>query len=116
APAGVGPRGGELRCSIQVIRPVVSWGLDSTSCDREGMMRHRGLLLIAAGLLLAADAPKGDATKKELAKLLSTWRVQSAERDGQALEGFKDMLTTFTKDGKIAVKFPDGSEGAGTYT
>ena len=46
-------------------------------------MRRRGLLLIAAGLLIAADAPKDDATKKEPAKLLGTWRVQSAERDGQ---------------------------------
>ena len=75
------------------------------------------MLPILAVLLIAANAPKDDATKKEVAKLLGTWRVQSAQREGQPLEGFKDGLTASTKDGKIAVKFPDGTEGGyGTYT
>jgi uncharacterized protein (TIGR03067 family) len=41
-------------------------------------------VLVAVGLLAAADNPQ-DAAKKDLAKLQGEWSMVSAERDGQAL-------------------------------
>ena len=45
-------------------------------------MKARVLLVIALGLLVAADEVKDD--KKPAAKLEGTWTVTEAERDGEA--------------------------------
>ena len=42
-------------------------------------MRRHALLALALGLLLAADAPTQDATKKDRDKLQGTWRVVSVD-------------------------------------
>jgi uncharacterized protein (TIGR03067 family) len=47
-------------------------------------MRTTALAALAVGLLLAAEAPGGDA-KEELKKLAGTWRMVSGEQDGKAL-------------------------------
>ena len=46
-------------------------------------MKRRALLLVTVGLLLAADAPKDHAGKKDLEQLQGTWLLVSAERDGK---------------------------------
>jgi uncharacterized protein (TIGR03067 family) len=72
------------------------------------------LLILSTGLL-AADAPNDDAAKKEREKLAGTWKVISAERDGQPDSTSKDAVVTITADGKLRVKFKDGVESGGTY-
>jgi uncharacterized protein (TIGR03067 family) len=47
-------------------------------------MRPEALAAVAAGLLLPAEAPGGDA-KKELKRLGGTWQMTSAEQGGKAL-------------------------------
>ena len=73
------------------------------------------LLFFLTAILLAADEPKDDIAKKEREKLAGTWKVISAERDGQPDKVSKDALTTYTADGKFSVKFADGTTGDGTY-
>jgi uncharacterized protein (TIGR03067 family) len=73
------------------------------------------MLVLGAGLLLAAADQKEDAAKKDRDKLQGTWKVTSAERDGQPDPVSKDAVTTFTADGKLSVKFADGKTGQGTY-
>lgn len=46
-------------------------------------MRSHGLIALAVGVLIAGDAPKGDAAKKDLEKFQGNWRLISAERDGK---------------------------------
>src|SRR5205823_4504948 len=67
------------------------------------------------GSLFAADDPKDEAAKKEREKLAGTWKVISAERDGQADAVSKGALTTYLADGKFTVKFADGMTGKGEY-
>ena len=76
---------------------------------------HAVLLVLTAGFVLAADNPKEDAAKKDREKLAGTWKVTSAERDGQPDKVSKDAVTTYTADGKFTVKFADGTSGEGTY-
>jgi uncharacterized protein (TIGR03067 family) len=47
-------------------------------------MRTKALAAVAAGLLLAAGAPGGDA-KGELKRLGGTWHMVSGEQDGKAV-------------------------------
>jgi internalin A len=77
---------------------------------------HSVLLIFLIALLLAAEDPTDDAAKKEREKLAGTWKVISAERDGQPDKVSKDAVTTYAADGKFSVKFGDGSSGKGTYT
>jgi uncharacterized protein (TIGR03067 family) len=48
-------------------------------------MRLHTLFVLAAGLLLAAEAPapRDDATKKDMAKFQGTWTVVEIERNGE---------------------------------
>ncbi len=46
-------------------------------------MRQHALLVLVVGLLLAADDPKKDATKKEMAKFQGTWKFVSMEVNGR---------------------------------
>lgn len=72
--------------------------------------------ILLTGSLLAADDPKEDAAKKDREKLAGTWKVTSAERDGQPDKRSQNALTTFQADGKFTVKFTDGTGGDGTFT
>jgi uncharacterized protein (TIGR03067 family) len=63
-------------------------------------------------LLIAADAPKDDATKKDLEKLQGTWVLVSAERDGKKLSDDEAKKTKITVKSDTFV-FPDAS-GIGT--
>jgi uncharacterized protein (TIGR03067 family) len=47
-------------------------------------MRLHAVLVLAAGLVLAADAPK-DTAKKDLDKFQGTWTVVSVENSGQEM-------------------------------
>ena len=76
-------------------------------------MRLHALLVLAVGLLLAADDPKKDATKKEMAKFQGTWTFVSMEVNGkqQPSEDFnkytvvlKDDQWTVSEGDKIAAK------------
>jgi uncharacterized protein (TIGR03067 family) len=76
-------------------------------------MRLHALLVLGVGLLLAADAPKKDATKKEMAKFQGTWTFVSMEVNGkqQPSEDFnkytvvlKDDQWTVSEGDKIAAK------------
>jgi uncharacterized protein (TIGR03067 family) len=75
-------------------------------------MNLRTLTVLTVGLLLAADAPKDDAPKKDLEKLQGAWVLISAERDGQKLsdDEVKKTKITFKSDTFL---FPDAS-GIGT--
>src|ERR1700685_963309 len=77
-------------------------------------MLMRTLLIIAAGLLIAADA-KDDAIAKEKEKLKGTWRVASLiAPDGASdtKDQLKDRTFTFSKDtvmlkvGKVEYEIP----------
>ena len=63
-------------------------------------MYHGLLAVLAVGVFFAADAPKDDATKKELEKFQGTWKFVSLEVDGNKLpeEGFKDARLVITGD------------------
>jgi uncharacterized protein (TIGR03067 family) len=58
------------------------------------------VLVLAAVLLVTADAPKEDATRKEMEKLAGTWVLVSGEDDGKKLsaEAIKNARLTFAGD------------------
>jgi uncharacterized protein (TIGR03067 family) len=68
----------------------------------------------AVGTLVTSGEPPG-AEAREVERLAGTWKVVAAERDGQADEVSRDATTTFTKEGRLKVRFADNSEGEGTY-
>ncbi len=73
-------------------------------------MRLRALVLVlAAGLMLAADDPK-----KEAEKFAGTWGVVAAERDGQPHDKIKNDKLVIAAD-KITIKTSSGDEDA-TFT
>ncbi len=76
-------------------------------------MRARLLLLVAAGLLVAADTPNDDA-KKELDKFKGTWKATAGAQDGKPFpdEDLKTLVLTFAGD-KYTAKYKDQTE-AGT--
>jgi uncharacterized protein (TIGR03067 family) len=71
-------------------------------------MMRRLILILFAGLLLAADAP-ADAAKKELEKFQGMWELVPPENDANAV-----ALKVEFKGGKIRVIFPNG-ELKGTF-
>src|SRR5437016_5000846 len=77
-------------------------------------MRRFALLVLAAGLMVAAD-DASDAVKKDKDALKGTWKVDLAERDGQEDLGMKGMTLTF--DEKHVVMKPNmAKEMSCTYT
>lgn len=83
------------------------------------MIRTLGLLLLAGGLATArAEEPKKaeekDPVKIEQAKLQGTWVVESAERDGEALDRIVGNKLVI-KDNGFAVITKNG-EFKGTFT
>src|SRR6516164_3912419 len=70
--------------------------------------------LLAVGVLLAADAPKGDA-KKDQEALQGTWRPVSSEQGGKdQTDEAKDHTLTFEKD-TFTVKKGDEVRIKGTF-
>ena len=79
-------------------------------------MRLHVLLVLAVGLLLAADA-KEDAAKKELKKLEGTWQVVSMEMDGQKQsEDDAKQFKVIIKENKYTLKMGDNAINQGTFT
>ncbi|HZU35873.1 MAG TPA: TIGR03067 domain-containing protein [Gemmataceae bacterium] len=76
-------------------------------------MRLRALfVLLAAGLLVAADKVKDEGTKKK-DDLTGKWTIVTFERGGEKDENSVGNPVTFG-DGKVVVKGQNGSHG-GTY-
>src|SRR5262245_44466696 len=76
-------------------------------------MLKYALTLMAAGLLVAADAKKDDA-KKDQEAIQGTWKVLSVERGGKAQENAKEFSMTFEKD-TFTVKRGDELVVKGTF-
>ena len=78
-------------------------------------MRARVLLVMAAGLLLAADKPKDDA-KGDKDKFQGSWKVVSGEHDGVTLpeEKTKELTVTF-QDDKVTIRVGDKTEPEQTF-
>lgn len=67
-------------------------------------------LLLAAGLLLGADA-KDDAAKKELKKLEGTWILESGEKDGTKLtDDVVKKSKIIWKGGDVTIESPHQSK------
>jgi uncharacterized protein (TIGR03067 family) len=62
------------------------------------MMRWTIGLILAAGLLVAADKPSAKAVKQELDMLQGSWTIVSAQKDGKPDESFKNGKLAFTGD------------------
>jgi uncharacterized protein (TIGR03067 family) len=74
------------------------------------------LVVVAAGLLVAADA-KEDAVKTEKAKLKGTWKTVSLEDNGdKAPEDVVKKMRLVFQDSKIIIKGTDNGDHEGTYT
>jgi uncharacterized protein (TIGR03067 family) len=71
-------------------------------------MFKRGLLMLTAVLLVAADT-KEDAAKGELKKLAGDWKVASAEKNGKADEGRAKAKLSF--DGERLTITTEGRRG-----
>jgi uncharacterized protein (TIGR03067 family) len=71
-------------------------------------MRRHALLVLAAGLVLAANPREDDASKADLDKLQGTWKMASLTVDGAAApaEKFQDYRLT-VKGNKYVVKVAD---------
>lgn len=72
-------------------------------------MTPRVLLLFTLGLLLAADEPKDEASKKDLQQLQGTWLLVSAERDGKKVSEDDVKNVTLVVSGN-KFKFLKGAE------
>jgi uncharacterized protein (TIGR03067 family) len=78
------------------------------SAQGEENMGKRLILLLAVGVMVAADA---DAVKKEKAKLKGTWTVVSLEEEGKKQpfpEGVK--MSLIFQDDKLAMQFALGDK------
>jgi uncharacterized protein (TIGR03067 family) len=62
-------------------------------------MKARLPMIVAVGLLLAADNAQEEAAKKDLKKLQGTWNLVSAMQDGKALAADKVQRTTIVIKG-----------------
>jgi uncharacterized protein (TIGR03067 family) len=76
-------------------------------------MLKYALTLLAAGLLVAADAKKDDA-KKDQEAIQGTWKVVAGERGGKAMDSAKEFSMTFDKD-TFTVKRGDEVAVKGTF-
>src|ERR1700722_3098222 len=71
-------------------------------------MRHRLLLALTAGLVLAVAAPADEAANKKASETLQgTWAVVSAERNGKPAGDVQGHQLTFAGD-KFTIKNQDG--------
>jgi uncharacterized protein (TIGR03067 family) len=74
------------------------------------------MLILAVGLLMAPDAPKDDAAKKEYEKFTGTWKIESLVVEGTAgeAEQIKDVRLVL-KGNRFTLKQGDVSTYGGTY-
>ncbi len=70
-------------------------------------MMRRGFVLLSVVLLCGAGRAWAE-EKKDAKSLEGTWKVVSAEENGQPKEGYKDAIVTF-HDGTFTVKTADGN-------
>jgi uncharacterized protein (TIGR03067 family) len=80
-------------------------------------MRPTFLLIVTAGLLIGADAPKKeDLVKKELARFQGTWVVVSVEdKDGKRTSDDFGVIKLIIKDNKFTMTVDGKTEAAGTF-
>jgi uncharacterized protein (TIGR03067 family) len=78
------------------------------------MKKLHFLMIVAAGLLLAADSTD-DAIQQEKEKLIGTWKVASVEANGQKIpeEAIRDFEFIFTADALTRKKNGKAESGAG---
>ncbi|HEV3260314.1 MAG TPA: TIGR03067 domain-containing protein [Gemmataceae bacterium] len=80
-------------------------------------MKWSPLVLLAAGVLLAADAGTDDASKKDLEKLQGDWAAVEYTVDGQKLpDDDAQALFRTVKGNEYAVSHFDRVVGKGTFT
>lgn len=77
------------------------------------MLRH-GMTVLTLALMVVAARAWAEEAKTAKKNLEGTWKVTSAEQNGETKDQFKDATVTFT-DGKFTVKHPDGNTHSGTY-
>jgi uncharacterized protein (TIGR03067 family) len=79
-------------------------------------MRLHIILVLAAGLMLAADAAKDDATKKDMDKFQGTWTAVEAMRDGEKVsdEELKGLKLT-VEGNKRTLKQGDNVRAKSTF-
>src|SRR5262245_50759031 len=79
-------------------------------------MAWRMLMVLAVGLLIAADDAKKDVKDQDEKKIQGTWIIVSMERGGQKApeDEVKGRMVIFAAEGKVTVKAPD-KEIKGTY-
>jgi uncharacterized protein (TIGR03067 family) len=73
------------------------------------MMKYGLMLVLSAGFLVAADAPK-ETVKKETEKLKGTWQVQSLLKDGEVPSDAKALERFIITDDKVSVGTAKGSD------
>jgi uncharacterized protein (TIGR03067 family) len=79
-------------------------------------MRVHTILVLAAGLLLAADAPKDDATKKDVEKFQGTWTAAEVVINGMDLPEDQLKELKLTIDGnKRTLKVGDAVRTKSTF-
>jgi uncharacterized protein (TIGR03067 family) len=80
----------------------------------------RVLITVTTGFLMSADAPSGDAAKKDLDKLQGNWLMQSSERDGTKLTDNQVKEFSRTIKGNFYTVTIENEQGVqdltGTYT
>jgi uncharacterized protein (TIGR03067 family) len=76
-------------------------------------MRMDVLSALVAGLLIAADAPRGDAARAELEKFQGTWKLVSAQRDGREASQDEVGRTTLVIKGDTFRVPEDAEVGTG---
>jgi uncharacterized protein (TIGR03067 family) len=80
-------------------------------------MRRTLLLLVGASLLLAADQPQDEASKKDLARMQGDWVVVSFVRDGEKIpDDDAQALFRTVKGNEYSVSRYDKVVGTGTFT
>lgn len=80
-------------------------------------MKWSLLLVLATGLLVAADDAKPDDIKKEMERFQGSWTTVSIQRDGKDVlpDDEKPKLKLTIKDNKRVLKVDDEVRSTGTY-
>ncbi len=82
-------------------------------------MRRYGLIVVTAGLMIAACASKEDAVKRDYERLTGIWNLVSAVKDGKEVpEDEVKNTRLITKGDKFTILGDPalGTSGAGTFT
>ncbi len=76
-------------------------------------MKRRGWLVVLAALVVAAEAPKDDATKKDLELFQGTWKINALETEGKkvSVEGFMGFKLVIKGDKFTSYEGENPSKG-----